>query len=316
MLLVDVLQRMSRAQRSLSAQRWGVESSPPAVLAERLTSPDVARRLFGQLKQAGAPNLTLLLVEYGGAPFSPNEELAAEAAVLRDWGLLIEESDGWALPADLVLAMSASRQRERYFLGTLLARLNAKDLQTLADEVGIALAGSPVRSLAQIRRAVLIAADDADFSDIVAAAEVVTELEPAELPRVGAIRLVAGHYGRLFVVNLDGVDYTVAPREIAEVMGHSFTDATVKGLRPATVSLEKVPTLAVVPVSALLQFSTSATLQEALRNRRFADIVQEVVGDRRVLLKEGLSAATIREELLRLGFEDVPGGADGGSYAS
>lgn len=316
MLLVDVLQRMSRAQRSLSAQRWGLESGPAAVLAERAMAPDVAQRLFHLLGHAGAPNLTRMLVENGGASLPQRDDLSSEASVLRDWGLLVEDGDAWALPTDLALAMDRCRHHERYFLGTLLAGLGPKDVQSLAEELGTPLAGSPVRSLAQLRNTVMGTAADADFSDIRAAAETASSLEPAELPRVGAIRLVAGHYGRLFVVNLDGVDYTVAPREIAHAMGYRFVDATVEGLRPETVALNDVPTLTVEPVSALLQFSTHAMLQEALRNARFGELVLEVVGDRRVLLKEGLSAPVIRDALLRLGFEDVPGGTDGGSYAS
>lgn len=315
MLLVDLLQQLSRAQRALSAHRWGIEPGAVAMVAERLVSPEIATRLFRRVAEAGAPNLIRVLTEYGGAPFEPQASLDAEASVLREWGLLIEDEGGWRLPADLAVAMVTLRGSERYFLPTLLARLDARALRSLADELSFPLAGSVPRQIVGLASEIVARAEPIS-SATRAAAEKTARLQSAALPRVGNIEAVEGSAGQRFIIALDGVDYEIAPREISELVGHQFQDVTVRALQPAAFTLGRVPSFPVLPVSALLAFPSQEALQEALRSRGFSELVEEHLGPQRVLLRAGLSPSKIREELVRIGFEGVVDAGIGGSHAS
>lgn len=317
MLLVDLLQHMSRAQRALAAHRWGIEPGAPAMLAERLVHPEQAGRLFHRVAQAGAPNLILVLVEYGGAPFPVQSRLDAEAAVLREWGLLIEDGENWRLPADLSVAMSSQRESERYFLTTLLSSLDPRALRQIAEELSVVLAGGPARQIALLAREIVAYAQAAKISsETLRAAEVVAHLQFAALPRVGNIQVIEGSAGQRFRIALDGIDYEITPREIAELVGHQFRDLTVRALQPAAFTLGRVPSFPVLPVSALLVFPSKETMHEALRSLRFSALVVEQVGEQRLLLQAGMTLAMIREELVRIGFEGVLNAGIGGSNAS
>lgn len=314
MLLVDLLQHMSRAQRALSAHRWGIEPGAAAMVAERLVSPEVATRLYRRVSEAGAPNLIRVLTEYGGAPFEPQPSLEAEASVLREWGLLVEDERGWRLPGELAVAMERQRGAERYFLSTLLARLDGRALREVAEELSFPLAGSFARQIVGLAREIVARADMLDEATR-HAAQTTARLQSAALPRLGEIEAIAGSAGQRFRITLDGIHYEIAPREISELVGHQFQDVTVRALQPAAFSLGQVPSFPVLPVSALLVFPSGEALQDALRSHRFSELVEEQIGAQRVLLRAGITPAKIREELVRIGFEGVLDAGIGGSHA-
>ena len=303
MLLVDVIQQMTRSQRMLRAHRWGVEGVAPVMLAERLLVEDVAARLVRRMAKAGAPNLGRLLVEHTGASVRAQESLASEAAVLRDWGVLIEEDDRWALPVDLAIAARAERKLEHFYLGSLLNFTTEKALRPLADALGVSLAGGPVSQRVRVRQAILEAMKLDEIGDEVRAG--VDELQSLGAVSVGLIRAVApveGTQGLLFDVTFDDGPRRIAPRDLALALGMEFAEVSVEGVQLVPLMLDRVQPLPSLPIGAVVTFQTPQMCEQAMHSKKLQEWALEVVGAR-VLMRAGVDVDALRSELLRLGYE-------------
>lgn len=314
MLLVDSLQQMSRAQRALNARRWEIDTDDPMRLAARATEPAGAMRLLRAVSQAGAPNLVRILIEFAGYPLAAQTLMEAEAAVLREWGLLVETKGGWMLPVDLALALRAQRQTERYFLAPLLAAVEPRSLRRIFAELKVFPQGGELQQIVVlatkiIEQAAIFPLDN----EVRKAAWTVANLQSAAMPRLGKVEVVEGSAGQRFRITLDGVFYEITPREIAELVGHPFRDVTVRAQPSVAPSLGRMPTFAALETSALLVFPSQSALLEAMRSPRFASMVIELVGQQRVLIRADMSPIEIREELMRMGFEGVIDAGSGGS---
>lgn len=309
MLLIDVIEQMTRSQRMLCAHRWGVDSATPMVIAERLLVDESAARLVRRMAKAGAPNLARLLVESVGVGIAEQASLAAEAAVVRDWGVLLEEDGRWSLPVDLAIAARGEAKNEGWLLGSLIARLSPKALRALADEVDVHLAGSHVSQCVRVRQGVLagfaVDAADAPLREGVDALAAMTSVASND---VQALTPVEGRRGQLFDVTLkNGTQRRIAPRELALALGRALVEIAVQGAPLTPLTFDRVQALPVVPVGGVITFQSEALCARAMHSKWLKDQALEVIGAR-VLLRPGVVLRAVRDELLRLGYESASDG--------
>lgn len=316
MLLIDVVQQMTRSQRMLCAHRWGVDSSTPMILAERVLVEDVAARLVRRVAKAGAPNLGRLLVEYAGVGISEQDSLSAEAAVVRDWGLLLEDGKKWSMPIDLAMAASSERKKEHLLLSALLSFVSSKSLRSLAEALGVNLAGGQISQRVRLRQAIIDAFSESEASpDVKAAAKTTHGLGVLDVRALKSAEPVEGANGALFDVVIGEQTYRIAPREIAIALGFSFEEVSVEGVQPQPMALERVQALPMAEIGGLVVFQTAQMCDQAMHSKRMKEWSLEVSGAR-VLLKPSVDIQAVRDELLRIGYESVGLDGAGEIYAS
>ena len=268
--------------------------------------PETAERLLRRISKAGAPTLIRLLAEHGGAPVPRQDGLEAEAAVLRDWDVMLERPDSWQLPLDLAVGMVGAVRRERGFAATLIARLDDQALRGLTDELGVTVGGS--RAYQVVRALWAMPAQGPTDDRARAAAARLAELCPLDVDRLGPVAVVPETAGSLWSLVYEGAPHEVTHRELAEQLGHAFIAEPVEGLRPGAVSLEPVEVPEAELVSALLTFPSRRALDEALSVSWFASLTARRLGERRIAVLPGVDRVRLREALLRLGYEDVDRG--------
>lgn len=316
MLLIDVVQDMTRSQRMLCAHRWGVDSSAPMILAERMLVEDTAARLIRRMAKAGASTLGRILVEHVGSPIASHPALEAEASVLRDWGVLLEEGSGWSLPVDLALAARTERRVEHLYLGALITELSAKALRALAESLGVGLAGGQISQRVRLRGAVLSNFDAASASaEVLAGARALQGLGSLPAGTIRSVEPVDGAMGQLFDVTTAETTHRVAPREIALALGVEFPHAEYQAVPLVPMALERVQPLPLTAIGGIIEFQTAQQREQAMHSKRLQAWAMESAGAR-VLIHAEVDLQAVREELLRIGFESVAMDGAGDFYAS
>ena len=216
----DLLTSMNGGLRELATQRWGLPATTPRLLAAMLVRPRAALRLIRRGSDAGAGQLTRLMVEYGGRPVPHHRVLEDEAARLRGWFPVIETAEGWALPADLAMAAIGAARVQRLFASTLVATLDGPALESLLTELEVPRFGSPASRA--VRAATSIIEQEVD-DDSAAAAQRSAELGAIDIERIAALAPVPGARGtRWRLETTDGDVLEIAPRELAAACDLGF----------------------------------------------------------------------------------------------
>lgn len=299
----EVIAAMTRAQRSLCAHRWGIRASGPRVMAELLLEEATATRLLRRISKAGAGELVRLLAEHPGRGIPRQEVLEAEAAIVADWGILLQAGELWLLPFDLAIAMAPGLRCERFFASGFVRRLSDAQFRDLADAMQVPTGGSRVAQIARVSRAMLEQPVDPGLQDAAAAS---AALSPLAAEDIDEVELLDGApFGRFRMVLADGSEHVVCPREYAVALGASFAEASARGFRPETMELEPIDVPEAQPISALVRFASKRALDDALRTPRFAQLVLERLGDTKVVIAPAVESETLRQALLHIGFEDV-----------
>ena len=290
------------AEQALGAQRWGLPITTPRVLAGMLRSPKVAGRVCRRGSDAGAPQLVRLLVEHGGTNVPKQSALEVEASRLRGWFPLQETEEGWHVPMEFALASFRVRERERFFVATLLPRLSRADTDLLLTELGISKLSTHAHRVCTA--AITVASQDA-VKEHAAAVEAVEELQSIRSRDIDSVAYVPDSAGRLFTVRLtDGEEVEITPREIAEKAGATFRPINVGS--PTELSMERtmpevhVPT--VQPVGAIVSFSTARAADEAFAMAGFKAVVIRRIDERRAATRPSCGAMEVQSLLQDLGF--------------
>lgn len=297
----DLLTSMNGGLRELATQRWGLPATTPRILAAMLVRPRAALRLMRRGADAGAGQLTRLMVEYGGRPVPQHRVLEDEAARLRGWFPLIETADGWALPTDLAVSGFGTARVQRLFASTLVATLEGPALDALLAELDVPRFGSPVsRAVRAAARIVEQGVDD----DSAAAAQRTAELGAVDVERVASLAPVPGARGtRWRLETTDGDVIEIAPRELAAACDLGFAPPEVEA--PADAPAVRAPRLRLpthVPVGAIVTFSSARAADDALRLGDFRTVVLHRLDERRVATREDCDARSALLILARLGF--------------
>ena len=290
------------AEQALGAHRWGLPITTPRVLAGLLRNPKTAGRVCRRGADAGSPQLVRLLVEHGGNTVPRLSALEEEARRLRGWFPFSESEDGWCVPIEFALSAFRFRERERFFVATLLPRLSRADTDTLLTELGIS-------RLSTHSHRVFIAATTIASAETLPehaeAVEAVEELQSIRSRDIASVSYVPGSRGRLFTVELsDGEQVEITPRELAEKAGATFTPVRVD--RPTELSMEQtMPDVHVPPVhsiGAIVTFSTARAADEALGLADFKAVVARRIDDRRAVTRPSCGALDAHRLLTDLGF--------------
>lgn len=296
------------AEQALGAHRWGLPITTPRMLAGLLRNAKAAGRVCRRGADVGAPQLVRLLIEHGGTVVPRQSGLEVEATRLRGWFPMTETDAGWSVPMEFALAAFRIRERERFFVATLLPRLTRPDTDGLLTELEIPRLSTHAH---RVRMAAeRIAASEPNKGDK-SAVESVEELQSMRSRDITQVRYIEGSGGRLFNVEFtDGEVVEITPRELAEKAGATFTPVSVAG--PTQLSMERtmpdvhVPT--VQPVGAVVTFSTSRAADEAFGMPEFKEIVVRRLDDRRVATRPSCGALGARQLLQGLGFHVEPEG--------
>lgn len=300
-LLFDVLSAKPRAQRHLCAQRWEIPISAARVMVERMTSGSGAERIARRIVNAGASNLMPLLVEYGGYPIRRRPGFEAEAAIIRDWQIVVEDRESWRLPLDLAVAMLPVARYESLFLTTLLARLPEAQLVDLREEFELAGAGSRAFQIWRLREKILSGPCDSDA--VKQGAKLAAEHGSIEASRIDTVEYIAGSGGCLFAVNIDGNTRALATREVAQAHGFEFSEPNIEGATPEPMFLTELDVPEWTETSGVVSFISIRALQAALERAEFRQMVSEQIGDRRVILSADYTVQDAHLALTMLGYE-------------
>ncbi len=297
----DLLTSMNGGLRELATQRWGLPATTPRVLAAMIVRPRAALRLMRRGTDAGAGQLTRLMVEYGGRTVPRHRVLEDEAARLRGWFPLIESADGWSLPADLAMAGFGAARVQRLFASTLVATLDGPSLDALLSELGMPRFGSMASRASRASASIPGQAVD---DQSVAAAQQTAELGAIDIERIASLAPVPGSCGtRWRLETTDGDTFEVAPRELAAACDLAFAPPEVE--EPAEEPAVRAPRLRLptfVPVGAIVTFSSARAADDALRLGDFRTVVLHRLDERRVATREDCDARSALLILARLGF--------------
>lgn len=297
--LSDHLASMDAATLACGAHRTGVPSARPRIVAAAWTQPSGARRLLRRADEAGGGALLRLLVEHAGAPVQLTDAMRAESRRLCGWSPVACTETTATLPLEIGIALSGNARVERGFVATLVGRTAVTDLVALADELGVATRGTEPTLRRRVARAILAAPDDAIDADAAAELARIGHLRNAE---VDGVRPVAGQAGRAFDVETAGGTFRIAPREHADRLGLHFEAPEFEARSGATsTARRRLPT--VLPVGALVTFSTTRATDDALKEPAFRDLILHRIDERRVVTRASVSAAEARACLTRLGFD-------------
>lgn len=300
MWMQDLLEEMDLATREIGALRWSVPLTTPRMMAEMLREPKAATRMYRRGVEAGAGQLVRLMVEYAGSPVARLEALEREADRLRGWYLFEETDTGWSLPTDLAVAMGDNAATERFFAGTLLRRLSVQDLRDLLAERELPMHGSSAAQVARLRDSLV---EDTDLDDAVDAATETERLQEIEAEMIDQVRAVPGFAGRVLEVIIDGESFKLAPREVAERLGHQFGGVEVTAATKTRVRKpQKLDLPTFVRAGAFVTFSTARFADEALKHDEFQELVLHRLDERRCVTVAGCSAADAIRLLKDLGF--------------
>ena len=290
------------AEQALGAHRWGLPITTPRVLAGLLRNPKTAGRVCRRGADAGSPQLVRLLVEHGGNPVPRSSALEVEARRLRGWFPFHEGEDGWTVPIEFALAAFRFRERERFFIATLLPRLSRADTDELLTELNVSRLST--HSHRVFLAATTIAAADS-LPEHADAVEAVEELQSIRSRDIASVSYVASSGGRLFEVKLsDGERIEITPREIAEKSGATF--APIRVDRPTELSMERtmpdVHVPPVHPIGAIVTFSTSRAADQAFGMAEFKAVAARRIDERRAVTRPSCGALAAHRLLQDLGF--------------
>ncbi|MFT6395986.1 MAG: hypothetical protein ACJAYU_000728 [Bradymonadia bacterium] len=203
---------------------------------------------------------------------------------------------------EFALAAFRARERERFFVATLLPRLTRSDTDVLLTELEIPRLSTHAH---RVRKAAeRISASVLDKADR-GAVESVEELQSIRSRDIAQVRYIEGSGGRLFNLELsDGEVVEIAPRELAEKAGATFTPVSISA--PTQLSMERtlpevhVPT--VQPIGAVVTFSTPRAADEAFGMPEFKAVLVRRLDDRRAATRPSCGALAARQLLQDLGF--------------
>lgn len=271
-------------------------------MVERLSAPEAARELARRVHEAGAGELLRLLIEYGGSPLPPYPELQPEADVLAHWGIAKIDARGWQLAGEMVVALRNEAEWERFFLVTLLQRLDEDDFVALHAQLGVVASGSKAARVTRLMQAVCASADPAVVD--VTACEQTIDLAALPVVDIASVSFAEHPSGGLFEVEMaDGSVHSVVARELVEANGLKFRRPTVRGVEVEPFAIRQLSVPEYSRVGGLITFASVRALNDALEHESFAGLVAERIGERRVTLRPETSIQEAHLALTLLGLE-------------
>jgi predicted DCC family thiol-disulfide oxidoreductase YuxK len=311
--IIDIFLEHDDASRVLVAQRLGLESAVTRVMAEELRTPRGARRAFRKASDAGAEALIRHLVEHGGHPVASSDVVDRLVRRLTPWFPLRASGTDWAIPVDLASAMVRCARSERFFAATLVGRMSEASIRQLSAELGVGHVGSvPAR---RARVVAVISAGNIDDEPTREAAARTKELATLPSREVARVEPIDGAQGaRVELTTTGGQTYVVAPREIAERLGHTFAPARL-GQSAASQERQRVsrtPTFS--RIGTMITFTTTRAADEALRLPSFREMVMHRLDERRVVTTVDCDERGATSLLTRLGYSVVSNPSGGSSF--
>jgi hypothetical protein len=294
----DLIAGFPRALLGVAANRWGLSLTTRRSIAASLREPRVASRVCRRGADAGAAQLVRLLVEYGGEPVPPLDELAQEAQRLRGWFPFVESTEGYRVASDFAAAAQRVAEAERMFAATLVMRLDRESGDALLRDVGDAGLGSrEARLLAAAERIASSAAAPPELAAATAAAGAVPVRD------IKRVTYVPGSQGTHFRVHTSGRPLEVTFREVAARAGQRFAPPAVvvpeAGREGAGLSLRVLP---IVEIGAVVTFGSGRAADAALALLDFRRLVARRIDERRVATVADCAESRAQEVLERLGF--------------